>query len=109
MAEPLPASADSGSIMPRATSTRSTRTERPAKELRRSTVDDDTAARVTTAGASGETRSGPRRPGRAASLRSISSRNRSQKWRSPKVGQRTRRKGNLAKGSRTGRNRTAQA
>lgn len=84
------------------------RIERPVKDLRRTPVDvgesDESNA---PAGANGRIKRGPRRPGRAASLLSSGARTRSQRWRSPKKGPRSMRKGNLAKGSRTGRNRTS--
>lgn len=76
------------------------------KALRRTPVDEGENDEVNrSAGASGAINHAPRRPGRAAALRSSSARTRSQSWRSPKKGPRTMRKGNLAKGSHTGRNR----
>lgn len=92
--------------MPRSTTNVSMRVDRPTKALRRTPVDqgetDDSNRPV---GASGNYHRGRRRPGKAASLRSSSSRTRSQRWRVPKKGKRTMRKGNLAKGSRTARTR----
>lgn len=86
------------------------RTERPVKMLRRAPVVGDNAPdRVRTAGASGSPRSARKRPGRAASLQSISANTRSQKWRAPNAGAPNMRRGNLAKGSRTGRNRAKPA
>jgi hypothetical protein len=92
--------------MPRPTTNKSMRVKRPAKAMRRTPVDEgenDEAKRP--AGATGATRYGRRRPGRAASLLSSAQRTRSQRWRTPKKGVRKMRRGNLAKGSRTGRNR----
>jgi hypothetical protein len=96
--------------MPRSTTNVSMRIERPMKALRRTPVDqgeNDDANQ--SAGASGQATHARRRPGRAASLRSSAARTRSQRWRVPKKGKRKLRKGNLAKGSRTGRNRSAGA
>ncbi len=84
------------------------RVERPVKALRRTPVDTGEADQKDAPGASGQLLRGRRRPGRAASLRSSAARTRSQSWRSPKVGTRAKRRGNQAKGSRTGRNKTKQ-
>jgi hypothetical protein len=89
--------------MARSTTNKSMRVKRPVKVMRRTAIDlgeTDDANRV--AGASGSASGERRRPGRAASLRSSASRTRSQSWRSPAKGARTMRRGNLAKGSRTG-------
>lgn len=72
---------------------------------RRSVVEGETDERNRVAGASGAPRSARKRPGRAASLRGTAQRMRSQKWRHPEKGPIARRRGNLAKGSRTGKNR----
>jgi hypothetical protein len=93
--------------MPRATTNKSMRLDAPKKELRRRAVTEgETDEQNRVAGASGNRRSGPKRPGRAASLLGIAQRTRSQKWRSPSKGSRTMRRGVLAQGSRTGRNRS---
>lgn len=94
--------------MPRATTNKSLRLDEPTKALRRRSVTDgEIDEQNRTAGASGQPRHARRRPGRAASLRGTSQRTRSQKWRSPTKGSRSLRRGVLAKGSRTGRNRTS--
>jgi hypothetical protein len=83
------------------------RLDEPQKEMRRRSVEEgqtDEENRVP--GATGTPRRGRKRPGRAASLVGTGHRTRSQAWRSPAKGGGTRRRGNLAKGSRTGRNRT---
>jgi hypothetical protein len=73
--------------------------------MRRRSVDEgETDERNRAAGASGTARHGPKRPGRAASLHGTANRMRSQKWRSPGKGSPAMRRGNLAKGSRTGKN-----
>jgi hypothetical protein len=83
------------------------RTERPVKEMRRASVNiGETDENNRVPGADGDSHGGRRRPGRAASLLSSSANLRSQRWRTPKKGKRTMRRGVLAKGSRTGRNRT---
>jgi len=74
--------------------------------MRRRTIGDgesDEPQRA--AGATGAPRHPRKRPGRAASLRGTAQRTRSQKWRNPEKGPVARRRGNLAKGSRTGKNR----
>lgn len=71
--------------MPRATSNKSLRSERPIKDLRRTPVDygeTDEAARVP--GAEGGVTGQPRRPGRAAALPSTSPRARSAQRRQPR-------------------------
>lgn len=84
------------------------RVARPVKALRRTPVDvGETDDANRTEGASGQPRHSRRRPGRAASLRSSAKRTRSQRWRVPKKGSRSMRRGNLAKGSHTGKNRAA--
>ena len=83
------------------------RLDQPQKEMRRRpVVEGETNEANLVAGASGTPRRGPKRPGRAASLLGTAQRMRSQKWRSPEQGSRSMRRGVLAKGSRTGRNRT---
>jgi hypothetical protein len=82
------------------------RPDAPKKELRRRAVTEGETEQNRVAGASGNPRSGPKRPGRAASLLGTAQRTRSQKWRSPLKGSRTMRRGVLAQGSRTGRNRS---
>jgi hypothetical protein len=87
--------------MPRATSNKSMRTERPIKAIRRTSVADgevDEQNRVP--GAAGR-RQAKRRPGRTASLLSSVATKRSNRWRNPERGGPRRRRGNLAKGSRT--------
>jgi hypothetical protein len=79
------------------------RVEQPVKDLRRTPVDIGETDQPNPPGAGGQISRGRKRPGRAASLRSSASRVRSQRWRSPRKGKRTMRKGNLAKGTRTGR------
>jgi hypothetical protein len=79
------------------------RTERPVKEMRRMPV-GETAENNQVPGADGDIHGGRRRPGRAASLLSSSHNTRSQKWRAPKKGKPSMRRGVLAKGSRTGGN-----
>jgi hypothetical protein len=92
--------------MAKSTSNKSMRVDSPQKAMRRRSVADGEADELNrTAGASGTPRQARKRPGRAASLRSIAQRTRSQKWRNPEKGPIARRRGNLAKGSRTGRNR----
>lgn len=78
------------------------RIESPVKANRNEPI-QDAEDEVTTKspGADGPGRTGRRRPGRAASLRGIANATRSQRWRNPKKGKRTMRRGNLAKGSRT--------
>lgn len=94
--------------MPRATSNKSLRTERPIKALRQQSVNvGETDENNRVPGAEGTPRTTRKRPGRAASLRGSAAHVRSQRWRSPKKGPRRMRRGNLAKGSRTGRNRTS--
>jgi hypothetical protein len=90
--------------MPRATTNKSMRLDEPKKEMRRRSVaEGETDEQNRVAGASGSPRHGRKRPGRAASLRGTSQRTRSQRWRSPTKGTRSKRRGVLAKGSRTGR------
>lgn len=96
------------SIMPRATSNVSMRSERPIKDLRRRPVDDgetDESNRVP--GASGTAAGRSRRPGRAAALPSTSPRSRStQRRRSASKTHATTPRDNPAKSSRgTGKNR----
>lgn len=94
--------------MAKTTTNKSIRLDEPRKETRRRAVSDgETEEQNHAAGANGETSHARRRPGRAAALRGISQRTRSQSWRSPTKGPRTMRRGNLAKGSRTGRNRAS--
>ena len=81
------------------------RLDEPQKEMRRRPV--VAGETKTVAGASGLKRRGPKRPGRAASLLGTAHRTRSQKWRNPEKGSPAMRRGNLAKGSRTGRNRSS--
>ena len=96
-------------IMPRATTNKSIRPEEPRKELRRRSVNEgESEEQNHAAGASGQRAHVRRRPGRAASLEGISHRTRSQIWRSPAKGPRAKRRGVLAQGSRTKRNRTAR-
>jgi hypothetical protein len=88
--------------MPRATTNKSMRLDEPKKELRRRSVNEgETDEMNRTAGAEGQPQHGRKRPGRAASLMGTSHRTRSQKWRTPTTGSRSRRRGVLAKGSRT--------
>ena len=90
--------------MPRVTSNKSIRLDEPKKATRRRAIaEGETDEQNRAAGASGKTRTGPARPGRAAALRSIAQVTRSNRWRSPSKGPRTMRRGNLAKGSHTGR------
>jgi hypothetical protein len=82
------------------------RLDEPQKEMRRrSVVEGETNEKNLVPGASGKPRQARKRPGRAASLLSIGNNTRSQKWRNPEKGSPAMRRGNLAKGSRTGRNR----
>ena len=70
-------------IMPRATTNKSLRVNRPVKALRRepiARVEADDSHRV--AGASGTPRRARKRPGRAASLLTSNASKRSQRWRS---------------------------
>jgi len=84
------------------------RIDEPQRELRRRPVaEGETDEQHRVAGASGASPHARKRPGRAASLLGIAQRTRSQKWRSPKQGTRSMRRDNLAKGSRTGGNRTS--
>ena len=92
--------------MAKSTTNKSMRLAEPQKEMRRRSVaDGEINEQNRTAGASGAPTHARKRPGRAASLRSIAQRTRSQKWRNPEEGPVGMRRGNLAKGSRTGRNR----
>ena len=78
------------------------RVDRPSKALRRRpAAENENDRQNSTAGASGETAPKPRRPGRTASLLSAGDNLRSQKWRNPTKGAPDRRRGVLAKGSRT--------
>ena len=84
------------------------RLDEPQKEMRRRPVAEgefNEGNRVP--GASGQPRQARKRPGRAASLLSVGNNTRSQKWRNPEKGSPAMRRGNLAKGSRTGRNRSS--
>jgi hypothetical protein len=94
--------------MPRATTNKSMRLSKPSKGLRRQPIaaDGESDKHNRAAGASGIPTHAPKRPGRAAALLSASQRTRSQKWRAPEKGSPSMRRGVLAKGSRTGRNRT---
>jgi hypothetical protein len=94
--------------MAKMTTNKSMRLDEPKKELRRRPVTEgETDEQNRAAGASGAPRRARKRPGRAASLRGTAQRTRSQSWRSPAKGKRSMRRGNLAKGSRTGRNRSS--
>jgi hypothetical protein len=74
--------------------------------MRRASVNDgETDAANLVPGAKGDAPTARRRPGRAASLLSTSQTTRSQAWRNPTKGKPSMRRGVLAKGSRTGRNR----
>jgi hypothetical protein len=92
--------------MAKTTTNKSMRLAAPQKAMRRQSVAEgeiNDANRA--AGASGVPRHARKRPGRAASLRGTAQRTRSQNWRNPKKGAVGHRRGNLAKGSHTGRNR----
>lgn len=92
--------------MAKTTTNKSMRLGQPRKEVRRQSITEgETEAQSGAAGATGAPAHTRKRPGRAASLRGTAQRTRSQKWRSPAKGSPNRRRGNLAKGSRTGRNR----
>jgi hypothetical protein len=92
--------------MAKTTTNKSLRLDQPQKEMRRRSVTEgETDEQNRAAGASGSPRHARKRPGRAASLRGTAQRTRSQKWRNPEKGPVAMRKGNLAKGSRTGKNR----
>jgi hypothetical protein len=89
--------------MAKTTTNKSLRLDEPIKTMRREPItrgEIDDSNRV--AGASGQRSHRRRRPGRAAALRSAGARTRSQRWRSAGTGDRTKRRGNLAKGSHTG-------
>lgn len=91
--------------MAKTTTNKSLRLDEPTKGMRRrSVMDGETDEQNRTAGAPPRARA---RPGRAASLRGTAHRTRSQKWRNPEAGSPSMRRGNLAKGSRTGRKRGA--
>jgi hypothetical protein len=98
--------ADNNFAMAKSTTNKSMRLDEPQKEMRRRSVaEGETNDQNRVAGASGTPTHAPKRPGRAASLRGIAQRTRSQKWRNPEKGPVGMRRGNLAKGSRTGKNR----
>jgi len=82
------------------------RVNQPVKAMRRMPVDTGETDQTNDAGATGTVGRGRRRPGRAASLLSSANRTRSQRWRVTKQASPSKRRGTLAKGSRTGRNRT---
>ena len=92
--------------MAKTTTNKSMRLDEPTKAMRRRSVADGEINEPNrAAGASGVPLHARKRPGRAASLRGTAQRNRSQKWRHPEKGAVAMRRGNLAKGSRTGKNR----
>jgi hypothetical protein len=88
------------------TTNKSLRPDRPNKALRRVPVmDGETDEANRAPGAGGEPGRKRSRPGRAASLRRSSQVTRSQRWRKEHKPGETKRRGVLAKGSRTGRGR----
>jgi hypothetical protein len=92
--------------MAKTTTNKSMRLKEPQKEMRRrSVVEGETNEQNRVAGATGAPSHKRKRPGRAASLLGTAQRTRSQKWRNPEKGPVGMRRGNLAKGSRTGKNR----
>ena len=94
--------------MAKTTTNKSMRVDNPGRAMRRRSVSEcETNETNRAAGASGAPSHARKRPGRAASLRGTAQRTRSQKWRNPEKGPIARRRGNLAKGSRTGRNRVS--
>lgn len=100
--------ADCDFAMAKTTTNKSLRLDAPRKEVRRRAVAEGESPEPglnRAAGATGVPAHARKRPGRAASLRGTAQRMRSQKWRHPEEGPVARRRGNLAKGSRTGRNR----
>ncbi|HUR57114.1 MAG TPA: hypothetical protein VM029_05365, partial [Opitutaceae bacterium] len=89
--------------MPKATSNKSMRTEQPNKALRRTSVSEGEVDQQNQAPGAASKPQAKRRPGRTASLLTSLATKRSNRWRNPEKGGPNRRRGNLAKGTRTGR------